>query len=180
MLRKGIKRNYYLSTLQQNIFPWSSKSKRTATLSWKLKVMVFDTHMTASLSGLKGNCLTSQRKLLAERDISKRDTSDEGKKCCAKEVALCSHLWTQEPFTAGASLHALPQKSIGLKSLSNTNLWALYNSPCNSHVHSLRALQHFILQISFTCQPPYPWNSHETSLIKSIQSVGVLNASQAS
>lgn len=129
----------------------------------------FDTHMIVSLSGLKGNCVTSQRKLLAERDISKRDNSDEEKKekkCCTKEVASCSHLWTQESFTAGASLHALPQKSIGLKSLSNTNLWALHNSPCNSHVHSLRALQHFILQISFTCQPSYPWNSHETSLRK--------------
>lgn len=32
------------------------------------------------LMGLEGNCLTSQRKLLAERDISKRDTSDEEKK----------------------------------------------------------------------------------------------------
>lgn len=126
--------------------------------------------MTASLSGLEGNCLTSQRKLLAERDISKRDNSDKEKReknCWAKEVASCLCLWTQESFTAGASLHALPQKSIGLKSLSNTNLWALHNSPCNSHVHSLRALQHFILQISFTCQPPYPWNSHETSLVKS-------------
>lgn len=36
--------------------------------------------MRAYLSGLEGNCLTSQRKLLAERDISKRDNSDEEKK----------------------------------------------------------------------------------------------------
>lgn len=130
----------------------------------------FDIHVTASLSGLEGNCFTSQKKLLSERDTSKRYPSDEEKnekKHCAKEVASCFNLWTQEPFTAGASLHALPQKSIGLKSLSNRNLWALHNSPCNSHIHSLRALQHFVLQISFACQLPYPWNSHETSLIKS-------------
>lgn len=36
--------------------------------------------MTASLLGLEGNCVTSQKKLLAERDISKRDNSDEEKK----------------------------------------------------------------------------------------------------
>lgn len=127
-----------------------------------------------------------------QKETRQRETlvmKKKRKKCCTKEVTSCSHIWAQESFTAGASLHALPQKSIGLKSLSNTNLWALHNSPCNSHIHSLRALQHFILQVSFTCQPPYPWNSHETSLIKSnvfnctlsnIQSPGVLNASQTS
>lgn len=108
--------------------------------------------------------ITSRKRHLKERQQWWRK---KGKNCWAKEIASCAHLWAQESFTAGASLHALPQKSIGLKSLSNTNLWALHNSPCNSHVHSLRALQHFILQISFTCQPPYPWNSHETSLVKS-------------
>lgn len=121
--------------------------------------------MTALLSGLEGNCLTSQRKLLAERDISERKalvTKKRGKMFKQREL-LHTHTFEHK----SSSLHALPHESIELKRLSNTNLWALHSSPHNSQICFLRALQHFILQSSFTCQPPNPWNSHETSLIKS-------------
>jgi len=37
----------------------------SATLQWKPIYHIFDARMTALISGLQGNCLSSQRKLLA-------------------------------------------------------------------------------------------------------------------